>query len=188
MNDPVVVTKAAKPVISLPEIKQHLAIDQGVTDFDDLLAGFEAAASSHLEKITGRALVQKTFRQTFDGFDCIGLVRTPVTVVTSIGYFDTNGDAAVVEGNVYVTIPGTPVTRVVLVSGASWPVYTERWDAVTVEYEAGTSPYDVPKELRAAIALHVGFLFANRESHAEKPAQPTGAYDALIFPYRHIYV
>ena len=42
----------------------------------------------------------------------------------------------------------------------------------------------VPAPIKAAILLHIGTLYEYRETMAERVA-PTGAYEALIAPYRY---
>ncbi|MFG6083915.1 head-tail connector protein [Paracoccus litorisediminis] len=52
----------------------------------------------------------------------------------------------------------------------------------TVNFVAGY-PLGIPPAIRAAILLHVGTLYLNREQEAEK-WQPTRVYEALLAPYR----
>ena len=52
----------------------------------------------------------------------------------------------------------------------------------TVRFRAGY-PDGVPAPIRAAILLHVGTLYHNREQEADK-WQPTRAYEALLAPHR----
>lgn len=52
----------------------------------------------------------------------------------------------------------------------------------TVRFRAGY-PDGVPAPIKAAILLHVGTLYHNREQEADK-WQPTRAYEALLAPHR----
>lgn len=52
----------------------------------------------------------------------------------------------------------------------------------SVEFVAGY-PLGIPAPIRAAILLHVGSLYANREQ-SDKDWSPTRAYEALLTPYR----
>lgn len=56
--------------------------------------------------------------------------------------------------------------------------------ARTVTFTAGFGgPEDVPWAIKAAILLHVGTLYQHRETQASSVA-PTGAYEALLAPWR----
>lgn len=58
---------AAEPV-TLAWMKQYLRVDTGYTDDDALISGLIQAAREYGEKLTGRALAQRTFRQVLDSF------------------------------------------------------------------------------------------------------------------------
>jgi hypothetical protein len=49
-------------------MKNYLRLDDGFTLDDDMISGFLIAAREHGEKLTGRALAQRTFRQVMDSF------------------------------------------------------------------------------------------------------------------------
>ena len=53
---------------------------------------------------------------------------------------------------------------------------------VRIRFRAGY-PDGVPAPIRAAILLHVGTLYQNREQEADK-FEPTRVYEALLAPYR----
>jgi hypothetical protein len=55
----------AEPV-TLAEMKNFLRIGNTFTDDDQLIAGLIQAAREHAEKITGRAIAQRTFRMVLD--------------------------------------------------------------------------------------------------------------------------
>lgn len=56
---------AAEPV-SLAQAKNYLRLDPGYTADDDHITGLIGAAREHIEKITGRAISQRTWRQVMD--------------------------------------------------------------------------------------------------------------------------
>ena len=78
--------------------------------------------------------------------------------------------------------PGSDITCLPLgpVISRSEPVTSG--DEVSVEFVAGFAG-GVPQPIQAAIMLHVGTLYQNREQEADK-WQPTRAYEALLAPWR----
>jgi hypothetical protein len=56
---------AAEP-ISLARAKNYLRLDLSFTTDDDLITGMISAAREHAERITGKALAQRTWRQVLD--------------------------------------------------------------------------------------------------------------------------
>jgi uncharacterized phiE125 gp8 family phage protein len=70
--------------------------------------------------------------------------------------------------------------------GQQWPSAYSRPDAVSVSFVAGTPVDEVPLSLKAAILLHVGHLYQNREAvtvDAVSNFLPLG-YEALIWPFK----
>lgn len=70
--------------------------------------------------------------------------------------------------------PGSIVTSETTTDGKTTSTFTAGYGAAA----------DVPPAIKAAILLHVGTLYEYRETMAERLA-PTGAYEALIAPYRY---
>jgi len=58
---------ASEPV-TLDAMKNFLRVDSGFTLDDTTISGLITAAREHGEKLTGRALAQRTFRQVLDSF------------------------------------------------------------------------------------------------------------------------
>jgi hypothetical protein len=54
--------------VSLARAKNYLRLDSGYTADDEHITGLIFAAIEHIEKVTGMALAQRTFRQVMDSF------------------------------------------------------------------------------------------------------------------------
>lgn len=180
------VTPPSSQPVSLAEAKAHLRIDDGVTEFNHQITGYINAATRSLENSIGYGLVTQTWREAFANFWCpIRLTMRPVSEAPAvITYRDADNADQIFDAGFY-TVFGD---LVYFASGTAFPTLYSRPDAVLVEYEVGVPAGEVPEDLKAAILLHVGFLFEARESHAEKPWRPTGEYHSLTFPYCRIYV
>ncbi len=181
---------AATPV-SLAEIKDHLRVEHN--EDDALVALYLEAAVAHLdgdEGILGRALVTQTWDQTIDDFphgDDLALMLAGVQSVTSITYRDFNGDPQTFAAESYMLRQRHGLTWVHLKDDYTWPETDDEPGAVTVRFLAGYGDAAaVPAALKAALMLHVGHLYENREPVVigQSVAGLPMAYDALVAPYR----
>lgn len=188
------VAPAALPV-SLNEAKAHCRVD--TADDDTLLTGLIEAAVSHLDGyggVLGRAIMAQTWARDFDGFGTGGL-RLPVgdlISVTSVAYYDIANQVQTLSSAVYTAFTDELGPYVALKPDHVWPLTYGRPDAVRVTWQAGfgASAVNVPAAIRHAILLMVGHWYENREaSVVGAPVAPLPmAVDALITPYRQVYV
>tara|TARA_R110002051_G_scaffold325869_1_gene432661 strand:+ start:14738 stop:15256 length:519 start_codon:yes stop_codon:yes gene_type:complete len=172
MLSPVLITPPAVEAVTLDEAKLHLRVDGA--DEDTLITSLIAAAVGHLDGFTGilgRCLMAQTWSQEFEhASGDLVLPLGPVASVTSVtgGFTD------------YRILKDGRGHFLRLNDGAAWPS-----GPVVVEYVAGEDA--VTPALKAALLLHIGTLYENRETLAEK-VNPTRAYEALTAPYRTIGV
>lgn len=186
---------AAEPV-TLAEAKAHLRVDG--TDDDALIASLIEASRIYCEQFTARAFITQTWEYVVDAFPTreIMLPLPPLQSVTSVKYDDGSGVETTLGTDQYevdnVSQPGwvVPVTT-------GWP--TSVWDGVNsvrirfvAGYDPGTdSPVDlaanVPQSLKAAILLHVGQLYQQREDIVVGTVVnrvPTGGIEHMLRQYR----
>lgn len=165
---------------------------------DALVEGFIAAATDHLDGLSGilgLALVEQTWRQDLDGFGvCLRLPLGPVKAngIVDVKYFDLANVSQTLDAGTYqVLVDHAGRPHVVLRSGQAWPSTFARPDAVSITFKAGYgAAADVPAAIKSAILLHVGHLYENREAvnvGNAVAALPLG-HAALIAPYRRVGV
>ena len=180
---------ATQPIVepvSLAMAKAHLSLLPEQEDDDTLIVSMIATARRLIERRLGVALAPQQLRAKFDATDGTGWTRGPDNV-----------------GPVVLGLPVVPV-----LTGGSYPValdvdgtavssstYTVDADAgqirfssapqmsdlttLTVTYWAGQAT--VSPQLRTAILLYVGHLYANREaSSADSPSEVPMAFEALL--------
>jgi len=180
---------ATQPVVepvSLAMAKAHLSLLPEQEDDDTLILSIIATARRLIERRLGVALAPQQLRAKFDVTDGIGWTRGPDNV-----------------GPVVLGLPVVPV-----LTGGSYPValdidgtavssstYTVDADAgqirfstapqmsdlntLTVTYWAGQTM--ISPQLRTAILLYVGHLYANREaSSADRPSEVPLAFETLL--------
>lgn len=173
--------------ITLAEALAHLKEESDSAANDDYIEALIGVAREACEERTERTLITTTWRLTLDAFpDAIVLLRPPVIQVTSVQYFDTDGQLQTLDPADYlldkVSEPGYLVPGV----DKAWPDTQDRINAVTVDYTAGygATAADVPKPLKQWMLLVIGDLYANRNASAERPAVRQDFADALLQPYR----
>jgi uncharacterized phiE125 gp8 family phage protein len=178
--------------VTLAEAKMHLRCTE--TAEDDLITSLIVAAREWVERYTGRALIDQTWRLTIEqtpvvsgdsvsGYtagSCIGrfqwervgeimLRKAPVLAISSFVTVDAAGAETAVAADTYqLREAHSRWPRLVALSGATWGTENFR-----ITFRAGFadrtgSPQqnadEVPARFKQAIYLIVGHLFENRES------------------------
>lgn len=165
------ITAPAEPAVSLEEAKKHLRVDH--TDDDVLIAAYIEAATAHVDGLMGflgRALVDQVWELVLDAFPAneIKVPLPPLIEVLSVKYDDSAGNEFTVNPSDYsvdnVSEPGW------ILPAGSWPATFDGINAVRIRYRAGyldtSSPpvTKVPEDIKSAIKLIAGTLYAQRES------------------------
>lgn len=168
------ITAAATNPVTLTEAKAHLReVD---TDNDTLIGSMVSAATKYAEKFLGRALIDQTWELVLDEFPtdedelAIKIPLPPLIEVESIKYDDGDGVEQTLDEDLYVVDSASQPGWVVPVS--TWPTsINDAVNSVRIRFRAGyldtsVSPAEenVPDNIKAAILLHVGALFAHRET------------------------
>jgi uncharacterized phiE125 gp8 family phage protein len=114
------------------------------------------AATRHIEHVTGRSIVNRTYEQVLDAFpNAIRLDYPPIASIESVKFRDLDGawqtlDPADYEGN-------DPLWHVVPAPGKAWPATQNRINSVKVRYVAGYGPdhATTPAEFKQYIVLKI---------------------------------
>jgi uncharacterized phiE125 gp8 family phage protein len=174
MLSPVLIAPPSETPVSLEEAKLHCRVDSD--DEDTLVAALISAATGHLDGVSGtlgRCIMAQTWSQEYEiASGDLVLPLGPVSSVVSV-----TSEAGAFEDYQQLKDGRGPFLR--LNSGAAWPS-----GSVTVEFVAGED--EAPAAIKAAILLHVGTLYLNRESvvvGTNASALPM-AYHSLLAPYR----
>lgn len=163
------------PAITTADLASHLRVDPS----EPLLDLYAEAAIDAVEQVTGRALITQTWRLTLDHWPAGGepwwdgvrqgaiselhgsrramwviLPRYRLQSVEQIAVFDDSGQSeSVPVTDTFISDTQQEPGRLVLRSGASWPVALQRANAIQIDYKAGygDDPGDVPAALRVAL-------------------------------------
>lgn len=191
------VTQPAVEPVSLDDALSHLRVEQGQDDLTVL--SLITAARQHVENVTGYAMVQRQFRLTLDYFpsgDRIILPRSNLLAIDSVQYVDRDGNTQTWDDSNYTTGEINGEGCLVLDPDSDWPTVKEQRDAVTITYTAGYASLgdddagNIPLPLKQAMLLLIGHWYENREAvNVGTSVTPVPmAVDALLFPYRRMYL
>lgn len=151
--------------ISLSEAKDHLRIDG--TDEDTYLATIITAARKYCEQYCNRAFITQTWKQYPEDFsDGMKLSINPVQSVTSITYYDVDGNSQTLNASQYQVDLSDDVCRIYEAVDVDFPdVQDEKINPITITYVCGygSASTDVPMDIRHAIKLMIAHFFQNRE-------------------------
>lgn len=177
-----VVRVRSAELVSLADVKAHLRLAH---DFDDAyVSGLIKAARAFSEKYCNRSFVQQELALVMDRFPrktdvmdaVIYVPRSPVLSISSISYFDGDGQEQVLSASDYVLDAISVPARILPAPGKAWPSVQVRLNAVSVSYIAGILENDsdpgavpdlaiserVPDDLRHAQLLLIEHFYNNR--------------------------
>ena len=168
------ISPPATLAVTLVEAKRHLRVDH--TDDDLLIVAYLQAIIDHVDGkdgMLGRALVDQTWELVLDAFpeNEIKIPLPPLIAVLSIKYDDTAGNEFTLDPTLY-TVDNVKEPGWVLPDG-SWPGTFDGVNSVRIRYRAGfldtSSPPVtlVPSDIKNAMLLMVGTLYAQRETTVE---------------------
>ena len=176
--------------ISVTEGKLHLRIDADLTEDNNLIGAMIKAATNNAQDFTHRQFMSAEYDLFLDAFPAVICPpRPPLVSVTSIKYFDTDGNEQTIDAADYQVDAKSTIGRIIPTEGKSWPAVGYGMNRVTVRFVAGYGVRDnVPDEIKAAIRLTLGHLYEHRENVLVGVAAtelPLGA-KSLLTPIRII--
>lgn len=176
--------------VCLEEAKEQAVIEH--SDSDAFILRLIAAATNHVETVTGQSVVRQQKRLYLDKFqDAVFLPKGPVKTIQQIQYIDADGATQTLSSSTYEYNDADGYLR--LAYGQTWPSTRNQANAVWIDYWAGYfddsgSPIDntanIPEDLKHAVLMLVAEYDRNRESENELETFENRAFDALIGPYR----
>lgn len=172
-----VVTPASGALFTNAELKAQCGLRAGNTSFDTMLSNWAKSAMDFAETWTGRSLLTRTLRQSWDSIPSEGcplrLAFPPLVAVTSIEYLVDDAWSTFSNLSYRVDTDAEP-GLVILKSGEAWPTVDDgRGGSVlraTFDSGFGAQATDVPQLIRDACLLLVAHWFENREATTTQQA------------------
>ncbi|SEG20468.1 head-tail connector protein [Marinobacterium lutimaris] len=175
---------------------------------DALFDALIAAAYKTAENMTGRSFVDRTETLVLDGFpastlyvttlascfpksikglsNTVELPWTPVQSVDSVEYVDPEGETQTLNAPP-LRLDTRPLYPTLAPQwGTEWPDTIDEPESVTITATVGYADEDLPPDVRCALLLIIGHLYANRESvviGTISSELPMGVH-ALLDPYK----
>jgi len=204
-----IITEPTELPITREQAKIHLRVPFTETTDDSYIDALIEAATQVVEQITNRKIITQTWERYFDGFpNLLGyalaidsenmpaptgfeLPYSPLQSISSIKYYNPDGNLETLPTTVYQVDLYSAVGRVFLKANQTWPNTEEyRLNAVEVRFVCGYgSATAVPKAIRQAILLLVGTWYENRESviSGVSVAKVPDTIELLLQSYRVFY-
>ena len=178
------VTAAAELPIALADVKLWLKIPSTLTADDSLITAVIKASGGYFEKITGRDLINKTYKTYLDKFPCrddisyysgvspllpalkdngIKLRKSKLQSITSIEYYIDSVLTTWASANYYITdLPD--YSSIYLIENGIFPVVDYRKQAVKITFVAGygADATFVPEDVKQALLQMISYLYENR--------------------------
>lgn len=167
--------------IELYEVKDHLRIERGNVDEDELLAAMIDTVTNMVEEISGYALIKQhrvLYLDDWSTSDCIRLPYPPLISITSstaisdssgaaVSYKNSTKDWNELSSTSWIADTVSRPGRLCLEYGETWPTATlHNVNPIAIRYTCGfsTSSTGVPRGFKAAMKIMVSDLYENRES------------------------
>lgn len=179
----VVVTQPTTEPLTLHEAKRHVELAATDTSHDSLLLQYITAAREQWEHDTAQFLITRTMRLTLPGICEMQFPQRPVASITSILFYSGESDTPeTLSASVYQLDTATSSLR--LGYRQVWPSIADRWDAVQINYVAGShaDSVTVPSIDKQAMLLYVGYLFRGNRGDDDRQ-NDLRAYESLVHRY-----
>lgn len=181
-------TPATTYPLTLDEAKDQCRVTG--TAEDTLIQSYIQAAALHIENVLGRSLMPQTWQAYMDTFqDSMLLPRSPVQSVTSVQYYDPDGNLQLLPTTNYAVdnVDEEGPAWVVKATNTEWPLIAVGINNVIIEYVAGYIA--VPDDIKHAAKLLVEHFYDNRapvltSRSANASIQLDFTVDALLANHR----
>lgn len=172
--------------LTVAEAKSYLRVETG--DDDAVIASLIAAARSHVEAITRRALIAQTWRTVLDAWPPDGRLRLrsgPLRALIAARVFDADGNEASIDPATFVLDKAADV-----IAAPAWALPQPGRAVAGIEFDIqlgyGAAAADVPDALRHAIRVLTAHWYDNRGQVAIGQSVPMmpAAVTAILNSFR----
>ena len=172
--------------VTLNEAKAHLRVSHASED--DLIASLIRAARDEVEKATGTALIDQSWRMTLDRWPrnaVATIARHPVKQILSVTAFGRDGAATLVDPGAYTL---DALSRPARLHFDGRPAADRVMNGIEIDFSAGfgEAGTDVPDLLKRAILMLVAHWYEFRGAFdaGDQPVAYPPGYERMISAYR----
>lgn len=163
-------TPATSPALDLDDVKDYLKISDN--DSDSRLLDLIKVVTLYAEKITGRDLINKTYKGYLNCFPLadfsypycpsIEIRKSKLQSITSIQYY-LDGVLTTFPSTDYYITDSTDYATINLVDGKSYPSTDNRKQAIVITFIAGfgNDECDIPDDIQRAMLSQITTLYEN---------------------------
>ncbi len=173
-------TEPSVEPVTLQELKDSIRLDSDLDDKE--LNSLLTSAREQIELDTGRSFVTQTRVMRLSCFPSasetrINLIGTPVSSITHVKYYDSDGVQQTWSSSNYSLRQGEPAW-VQLAYEKDWPEHRSKQDEIEIEYVCGGAVSTVAERVKDAIKLKVKAEFAETDSKEHERIMMS--YDAIV--------
>lgn len=150
---------------------------------NDVLDSLIVAATRYVQNWCNTQLINATFEYYTDSFcDEIPISIGPISSFTMLEYQDSDDVAQTLASTVYGVDLISPVNKVYLKEGQTWPITRNNPNAVKMTFVAGygANNSDVPEHYKTVIKMVVSDLFEHRNANEEIEYKPNPAVKQML--------
>jgi uncharacterized phiE125 gp8 family phage protein len=165
--------------LSLNEVKSHLRLD-GNSSFDNQLSNLIKVAREYCEQVTGRDLINKTYRALMDCLpNKLKIEKSKLQSITSIKYYSNSILQTLPTDKYYIT-QSNDYSCLIVNNDVELNI-DDREQAVNIDFIAGygENADSVPQGLKQAMLSYITYLFQNAGDCAEE-----GQFQNLFANYK----
>jgi len=169
------------------EMSVAFVMQELTTDLDNTIDSILIASRQWCEQFTRRAFITQAWKVTLDSWpDTIYLPRPPAINVSSIKYYDIDGNQQTLSTDVWDSDIQAEPGRVYRAYGQSWPSIQGKENAIEVNYTAGygDAASDVPDAIKLAIMMRAANIFDAPEGTTIQVPGNLTTVENILWPYR----
>lgn len=183
------ITPAGVEPLDAGAVKQYLKVQ--TSDDDALIARLITSARQHVERLSGRCLIDQTWKVYLDSWPGslqLELPLSPVSAINAVRFYSTDSTWHDVPASAWETDLSGDVPRLALASSALVGTPARRLAGIEIELVCGFGPTgdDVPEPLRQAMQMLIADWYSNRaesDSFVSR-ARNMSRVRALVKPYQ----
>ena len=182
-----IASEPATEPFSLAEVKEDLRLESSETAEDTFLTRLIKAVRVRTENYCSRQFINATWDLYMDEIPTeFRVPRPPLTAVTYIKYYDTDGVQQTMDSSIYTVDTISEPGAITVAYGKSWPSFREIRNTINVRYTCGygATGSKIPADILQAMLKLIGDGYEFRERFSMVNVNITPDVAEMLAPYR----